>query len=90
MKTVLNPNTFIKIPTGIYPPTGIRLSEYSLFGSKILKVGFTLVVALLSNIAFAQEAPDHTGLQQEYAEELSVPLSTSDWYDCPFPGDIMH
>ncbi len=40
--------------------------------------------------AQAQEEPNHDGLSINCAEELSLPLSTKDWYDCPYPGDIMH
>jgi len=58
--------------------------------NKFLKIVFSFVLVFFSTIAFAQEPPDHSGLDIGCADELAVPLSTSDWFDCPFPGDIIH
>lgn len=70
------------------PPTGIRHSSTNpLF--QFLIVLFCLVTLLNFN-ALAQPEPNHDGLSTNCADELLVPLSGNDWYDCPFPGDIMH
>ncbi len=48
---------------------------------------FEILIALPS---LAQEEPDHSGFNLDCAGDLGVTPSTNDWYDCPYPGDIMH